>query len=283
MQSKFPDRRAGVALCIFVTLFLCPAWQAVACDMCRLGYCPLHGDGGPGGVVASTSAGWPQANPGDPVNLTWNYENMLDGGLLDPDGNSIPESQIRTAVEEAFEVWSEVVPIHFTEVESGGNIRFRHRWINGPDPPVGNPTTKAQAFFPSSGRTWGYVDYDNGDPWSLIGTTREPDILGAAIHEIGHTIGLRHTNVPEANMYWIFKRHTGPGSGMLHPDDISRIRAIYGPGVGSVTPLSSQIPEPGSRATLLLALLTSGWILRAQSCPRSELDERPVGVAKSGT
>ena len=57
-----------------------------------------------------------------------------------------------------------------------------------------------------------------------------------------------------ANMFWIFRRHTGPGSGWLHPDDIAGIQAIYGAGVGSVTPLRA-VPEPSA---VCLAGFSSG-------------------------
>ncbi|MGI9458092.1 MAG: matrixin family metalloprotease, partial [Aeoliella sp.] len=172
--------------------------------------------------------GWPQAQLGDPVYLTYSYNNLLDGGLLQPSGEPLPASVIRASVEDAFRVWSEVAPLHFTEVadEGGpvrtgeypdgqfGQIRFSHRRINGPDPPTGNPTTKAVAWFPSTvGNRAADIHFDNGDPWQVVGTTREPDVLGAAIHEIGHALGLTHSTLDDANMYWIFERHAGPGTG----------------------------------------------------------------------
>lgn len=268
MPSSFECRCAGTPICLLLAILVCAVTPAAACDLCRqlqTTICPAHADNGPdGGPVAffgTPRAGWPQANPGDPVFLTYSYQNMFDGGLKDPDGNPVPESQIRTAIEEAFEVWSEVAPLHFTEVPDDGlpygqstehgTIRIRHIFINGPDPPSGNPTTKAQARFPGTSALSGDFEFDNGDPWGLVGTTREPDILGAAIHEIGHTLGLTHTNVVGANMYWIFKRHTGPGSGMLLADDIAAIQSVYGAGVGSVTPL--RISEPGTLAIAVLA------------------------------
>jgi len=87
------------------------------------------------------------------------------------------------------------------------------------------------------------VFYDNGDPWQLLGELPRPDILGATIHELGHTLGLGHTDNSSANMYWIFTRYSGLGTGKLHPDDIAGIQSIYGAGSGIVTSL---VPEPAS-------------------------------------
>ena len=95
------------------------------------------------------------------------------------------------------------MPINFVEVPDNGlrygipgaqygQIRFRHVYINGPDPPPpADPIAKAQAYFPSSGVPMaGDVEFDHGDRWQEIGTRPIPDILGATIHELGHSLGL---------------------------------------------------------------------------------------------
>ena len=64
--------------------------------------------------------------------------------------------------------------------------------------------------------------------------------------------------VGNANMFWIFHRYSGLGTGQLFPDDVAGIQAIYGAGVGSVTSLL--VPEP---FTLALVLFASGsWLFR---------------------
>jgi hypothetical protein len=193
---------------------------------------------------------WPQpGGPGAPITLTYSYQNMFDGALLMPNNQPLPELLIRNSIEEALGLWASVVPIHFVEVEDDGipyfdttkygQIRFRHVFINGPDPPPPNdPIAKAQAYYPSSGVNGGDVEYDHGDRWQEVGTTPVPDILGATVHELGHSLGLGHSGLDEANMYWIFNRSSGLGTAELHNDDITGIRAIYGAGTGSVTPLA---------------------------------------------
>lgn len=231
-------------------------------------------EGGGGGQFIAQGSKWPQTALGDDVTITYSFNNLLDGGLKDHNGVSLSADFIRSSIEEAFGLWASVAPLHFVEVEDEGRepvtrttypngqfgqIRFSHLSYNGPDPAGGSPTAKALAYYPSTGgNLGGDIFFDHDDPWQEVGTLHEPDPMGAAVHEIGHTLGLAHSQTTEANMYWIFTRFDGLGTGYLYQDDIDGIQAIYGAGHGSVTPLASHdAPEP---ASWILSALAAMWL-----------------------
>lgn len=196
--------------------------------------------------------------PGSPITIKYSFVNMFDGGLLMPDNTPLPNSVIKGSIEEALKLWTTVVPINFIEVPNGSStqLRFSHIYINGPDPPPpADPIAKAQSTCIGYSQICD-VQYDDSDRWQVVGTQPIPDILGASVHEIGHVLGLNHTDVVGSDMYWIFNRFSGPGTATLGPDDIAGIQFIYGAGVGSLTPLA--VPEP---ATGILAILGTTWLL----------------------
>ena len=270
---------------IAVALFVALAAEASACVYCEAtgcGVCPsvasAASDDGFGFQLSGFQ--WPQpGGDGSPVTLTYSYNNFLDGGLKDPAGVPVPADYIRRVTYEAFKLWASVAPLHFVEVadvgstvftgntfaynslpaDGFGQIRLNHRFINGTDAQNGRPTTKALAYFPRSvnSRLDGDIHFDNGDPWAVVGTPSEPDILGILTHEIGHAIGIGHSTIDGAVMFPAALRRMGPGTGILTPDDIAAVQAIYGAGVGSVTPLIA-VPEPP--AVFAALLTTAAWL-----------------------
>ncbi len=254
---------------------------------------PQYADGSPGQYVLIGSQ-WPQpGGKGTPITLTYSFQNMFDGAIKMPNGQPLPANIIRGSIEEALRLWSSAAPINFVEVPDDGlyygssthygQIRFSHIYINGPDPAIGDPIAKAQTYFPPGDGFPGDVQFDDSDAWQVVGTLRQPDILGAALHEIGHSLGLGHATgiIPgeywsyqvydgtgqvvdhlepkgDADMFWIFNRYSGLGTGQLMPDDIAGIQAIYGAGSGSVTPLG--VPEANTANMLVFfaAMLVLG-------------------------
>jgi hypothetical protein len=254
---------------------------------------PQFADGTPGQYVLHGSKWSQPGGLGMPVTLTYSFKNLLDGGIRQPDGSPLPASIIRSSIQEALRLWASAAPLNFVEVPDDGlpygssthygQLRFQHLYYNGPDPVVGQPTTKAYAYYPSDDVLAGDVVFDDSDRWQEIGTLPQPDILGVAIHEIGHALGLEHSTgirpgdywtwqiydannnvVPyqtekgNANMFWICTRYTGLGTGQLYGDDILGIQAIYGAGTGSVSP----IPEPAALLLIVVGLVMFGMVGR---------------------
>ena len=190
---------------------------------------------------------------GEPRTIRYTIGNITDGSILMPDGSPLPAPLIKASIEKALWFWTTAVNFHFVEVPEGPltQLRFRHSTSTVQiQPPPADPIPKAQATclgYRLPDAKWNTTD---GDRWQESGTTPNPDILGATIHEVGHIIGLHHSNVTSANMYWIFHRYSGLDSPELvarqHPDPVLRrhsgIHSMYGAGVGSVTP----IPEPAT-------------------------------------
>ena len=259
-----------------------PASACSVCDTLATSQCGMMASDEPPTPFAFYSlqgSQWPQpGGQGTPVTVTYSYNNFLDGGLKDPLGVSVPAEYLRIVTEEAFGLWASVAPLHFVEVtdvgtpvftsntadynaypsSSFGQIRLNHRYINGTDAENGMPTTQALAYFPGNGgNIAGDIHFDNGDPWAIIGTPSEPDVLGVLVHEIGHTLGINHTSIEGAVMNPMALRRMGPGTGVLTADEVAAVQAIYGAGVGSVTPLF-RVPEPA--AAFLALLATSGWL-----------------------
>lgn len=194
-----------------------------------------------------TGSKWSQPGGlGAPLTITYSYSNLLDGGL--PGGLS--PSEIRAAVEEALGEWAAVAPLNFIEqVDAGPDpsqsdtsysainrplLRFGHHFIDGSS----GQNTLAHAFDPGTNGINGDIHFDNGNTWGLRPSGNVIDLLEVMTHELGHTLGLAHEDDVNAIMNSFYsRRYSGLGSAFLFQDDINGIQAIYGSGVGTVTPL----------------------------------------------
>ncbi len=204
-------------------------------------------------------APWPPSVPcvpnclGKPVTINYAIGNIIDGTMKMPDENPVPIPLIRASIEEGLRVWTTAININFVEVPDGPltQLRFRYTYEGAEPAPPAPPQPKAWATCLGFGSGC-EIQYDAADRWQEVGTQANPDFLGATIHEVGHILGLDHSAVVGSNMYWIFHRFSGLGTGQLFPSDIASIQSIYGIGVGSVTP----IPEPSACFLLATALMS---------------------------
>jgi hypothetical protein len=191
-------------------------------------------------VVTGTKWGNPIFGTG--ANVSWSLmpSGVSCNGQFEPLGcttaslSSFMPVGFKAEIERAFQAWSNVANINFVEVaDTGlpfdhpnailGNIRLAGHIFDGPF------GTLAHGYYPPpNGNTAaGDIHFDVSENWtvnSIDGNRNTLDIFQVAAHEIGHAIGLKHTNVLNSLMYPYYSENF---SG-LQADDIAGVRYIYG-------------------------------------------------------
>ncbi|XP_071797351.1 collagenase 3-like [Asterias amurensis] len=164
--------------------------------------------------------------------------------------SEITPEQVVEDVRKAFQLWSDVTPLTFQPVEdeNAADIRLvfgkrRHTDVED-DPTFDGPGgTLAHAFSPNS--NWGATDGDahfDEDENYTHGVLNGVNFFYTAAHEIGHTLGLDHSNVPNSLM-WPWGK-TFVTDFVLPRDDKDAIQSIYGanPNPPTLPPTTSQPP-----------------------------------------
>lgn len=163
-----------------------------------------------------------------------------------------------------FKVWEEYSPLRFIKRNHGPvniEIMFANRAHGDGEPFDGRGIQKyrycifvyvcvcflggilAHAFFPRYG---GDVHFDDDEPWrtpdnrGMIHLTKVfvirtmfhacctgIDLYSVAAHEIGHSLGLKHSQSTQALMAPFYQGYSGDTI-VLQPDDIKGIQHLYG-------------------------------------------------------
>lgn len=137
--------------------------------------------------------------------------------------STMPCSTAYVEVRRAFQSWADVSALTFTEVDGAALADIEVRWAIGEEE-LGVPGgVLAFAYFPSFG---GDLYFDDAELWTT--STRGTNLFAVAVHEIGHAIGLDHTDDQSAIMF--------PYAGYaiaLGQDDIDGVQRLYGPNTDS--------------------------------------------------
>ncbi|GMJ02593.1 hypothetical protein like AT1G59970 [Hibiscus trionum] len=142
-----------------------------------------------------------------------------------PDSLQVNFQVVRPVVASAFQRWAAVSPFRFQEVAQGYRADIRlgfYRGNHGDEDPFDGPQgVLAHAFSPPDGR----FHYDADESWSTNPGRSQIDLESVTVHELGHNLGLGHSQYQSAIMY----PSISPGTIKrdLGQDDVNGLRALY--------------------------------------------------------
>jgi len=141
------------------------------------------------------------------------------------------------AIHQAFDMWDDISAINFSEVSNVSDADIELRWtLNDPDFGTRGDTL-AFAYFPDYG---GDIYFDDAERWTVF-DGGDTDLFVVAAHEIGHAIGIDHSDDTNSIMF----PYSG-GVSVLGSDDIEAIHRLYGPandGDSDTTVVTADTPD----------------------------------------
>jgi hypothetical protein len=231
----------------------------------RVEACPgaLTALGTVGQSVAAVGEGWDGPGQGSAA-LGYYFQRLTQ---------KLPEAQVRAEILRAMQEWSRVASVAFSPVsgpylERTLNLLFASGSHGDAYPFDGQGKVLAHTFYPAPPNPEpiaGDLHFDDDEEW-VAGpdlTVRSVDLYSVTLHELGHALGLGHSDVPGSVMYPYYRRAT-----ILTAEDAQAIQGLY------AAPLETPPEEPPTPAPLTLAIQSPGAF---------PLSTTTAGLAVSGT
>jgi peptidoglycan hydrolase-like protein with peptidoglycan-binding domain len=195
----------------------------------------------------------------------------------------LPVQRQQDIIREAFQRWQKVCGLKFQEKPANAttelSIAFHHGSHGDGNPfddgggPDGN--TLAHAFFPPPrGGAWaGALHFDEFELWKDQPGGAGIRLYNVTLHEIGHLLGLAHSQDTSAIMYAYYAEDRND----LRPDDIAGAQSLYGAPEAqpaSITPgeqISGYMPSTGAEVSYQLTVQNK-LLVRLSGPPDQDFD-----------
>ena len=158
--------------------------------------------------------------------------------------DQLPGDTEFNVIDRAFALWDAQIPLTITRAADPSSADIVISWEVGDhgdgDPFDGPGDVLAHASFPNPyDKSQVFLHFDDDEQW-VDSNSQDVDLETVAAHEIGHTLGLAHSDDPQALM---FPSYSGPHRS-LSQDDIAGIQSIYG--ASSAQDPAPQAPPQGA-------------------------------------
>ncbi|MEM7261577.1 MAG: matrixin family metalloprotease [Planctomycetota bacterium] len=195
--------------------------------------------------------------PPPPIHFTlrgrWEKPNALTVHV-DPAGAPVAAERFEAAIAEALAIWAGTGVVGFRRMETdegsaGSTPDITISW-RGAREEKGLPFLHGHLARTGPVGPGAFIHFNRDHRWTLD-DGRTPALLPAALHEIGHVLGLGHSSNPDASLYSQY----GAKRRSLSPSDLAALHTLYGGGSDGPGDLQivdfNPVGRPTPRATPL--------------------------------
>ncbi|CAD5216450.1 unnamed protein product [Bursaphelenchus okinawaensis] len=189
---------------------------------------------------------------------------------------TIPEKgYVRRALYEATKIWNGVSELSLQESASPDS-HIQIQFLAGPHgdgyPFDGRDSILAHAFYPGESQG-GDVHFDDDENWGFMANpvNKEINLRVVAAHEVGHSLGLFHSDHPDSIMYPYY-RYDDSREIRLHYYDKVTLQRLYGRGDYPVPSPNDYKPRTTQKPTTTTSRTRATRIETTTKPPNKEID-----------